>query len=564
MVSVFFSESSCAPMSYQEVMLAACMFPKGLGAFVMDPITGLSTGPFSTRRFRDIMNQDPTLFKDRGIESITQNVLDADREMCDKYVLEAIRQRLVEDGNRRIDCVLVCRILKPLSTEYRWVRQWTLPGILPDDRVVLSGCNEIFDHQARCILESLAEERSLKMLSALSQMAYDCCLWTDERLRILSDTRNCRKWILGNSTRSLINTPLESFLPFDHNKLALRQYFKAVALTCLSPIRLRMNVKNRTLVEVDIWAFKVDNKYIVGLNSVDTGDHQPVERVVAPRLVKKNVTIPFDVPSRIIDNFHESSQAAVISDMYRGLISSLAASLDACCQVGSWEVPAIRTCSSTESEANFDCVVGSLPPQIQKDFLDASERLDYHSCCQMLSFTVCGDANILASSATSISRLTDNSDLLNCVFAFLTDMVPRLNTEPNRQDILLNSLQDGLKRLDHDSYIPAAYRFAIVLLSTASVNPPDPVRLLWLRSTFINTLALPIGPNRDSQLLVSYWVCFLWASAMHAVGTERRIEEALAVLENIINEIEGFETRYPFSSVATRLGLLAHKNLNSS
>ena len=546
--------SSCA---FEDVMLAAYMFPKGLGLFMIDPVSGRSTGPFSTPLYREIMNQDFNLFRARGVESITQNVVTADRTLCDIYVIEAIK-------HQPVDCVLICRILRPNSSQYRWVRQWTLPGMLPNRIVTLSACCDLFETQAERILSTLVEQTSSLMLACVAQKSFDCCLWADERMRILSDTVKCRKWLYGDPNRSLLKSPLESFIPLDQNKLALREYVKSRSGNGpleAKPIRLRMNIANRPLVETDVFVFP----FVTGT--------KPIRYIVALRLVEILTSSLIRAPriSAAAIQHHEPPPVAAdngVGEIYRGILRDWNEAINDCERIRNWIIPVERM-SGFESMSDF--LLMALPPHIQGDFREAAERGDYHSCCQMLSFTIYGDANIMSPQG---ARST-NTDLLHCTFKFLLSFVPKLRSDPARQFSLLSLLQDCqrhvlIRRLDSQLYTSTVYRFALVLLSTAVSNPnyySREIALKWIRSTFADTLNLPVNdiqPNLDRKLLIVYWICLLWAGAMYSMNNQRKTQEAVAVLKTVVSELTSFRKRIPMSPLVNQILFVALRNLTKS
>jgi hypothetical protein len=54
---------------------------------------------------------------------------------------------------------------------------------------------ESFDEGADKLNETLNEERSERIIAAMANRLFDCCLWTDERMRIVNDNVECRKRI---------------------------------------------------------------------------------------------------------------------------------------------------------------------------------------------------------------------------------------------------------------------------------------------------------------------------------------------------------------------------------
>jgi hypothetical protein len=532
-------------LCYEDTLLAAYLCSKGLALFKVDPISGLSRAPFSTPLYDDQMNQDKELLRTRGAESITQHILTADKRFTDLYVLEGLR-RLAQ--NERNDCVLVFRVLKPKSAEYRWVREWVLPSILPDGTVALACCSELYENRVERMFSELLERRSGLMLASLSHKAFDCCLWTDEKARILSDTRECRKWIYGDTSRSLQKTPLESFVPLDQNKLALREYIKSRTNDCI-PIRLRMNA----LVEVDIVVFPFTGKYIVGLKIVTESPLSIHRSLRRSRLDRRSPQDP-----KLVGN--------IVSEIYRNILRDWQESLEQSSETRtsySWIVP-VR-CPSTP-EAISDYILMSLPSHIQNDFVEATKRGDFHSCCQMLSFTVYGNVNIL--SASHWRHLTDNIDLVHCVFRFMLNLVPTLTEEPQKQLNLLKLVHNTQKnmlinRLDRESYFTTVYRFTIVLLSTACSKPEYYLReITWLRSCFVEAVRVPISSDR--QLLTLFWISLLWGGAMFGLNTDRKREEAIMTLKKVVIEIETFKQRHPLSPIVNQQLFVALYNLTRS
>jgi hypothetical protein len=110
-------------------MLAAYAIPKGVAMYKLNPQSGFSTAPFATHKYLGIMNQYRDLFPQNGVAAVTQHMHDTDRELCDMYVIDASERAL--DGDHT-DCIIANRISRGDDGHYSWMRQWTLPGVLPE------------------------------------------------------------------------------------------------------------------------------------------------------------------------------------------------------------------------------------------------------------------------------------------------------------------------------------------------------------------------------------------------------------------------------------------------
>ena len=117
---------------YEQVLLAAYQIPNGLTLFKVDPKTGLTTSPFTTPRYLELMHQDPELLRVNGVAAVTQHVHDCDRTLCDMYVIESSQRELVGE---HIDCLIAYRVKQEGPEEYSWMRQWTISGILPSGHI---------------------------------------------------------------------------------------------------------------------------------------------------------------------------------------------------------------------------------------------------------------------------------------------------------------------------------------------------------------------------------------------------------------------------------------------
>ena len=551
---------------YDRILLTTYLCPTGFCLCKVDPVTGLSTAPFATPAYLEMMNQDSHLLRTRGAQSIILNAYPEDQQRCEAYLLEGMRQLPFTSGRHIVVCPLFFRILmKGPSCEYQWIKETTYLSKLDGHEKTLTivSSSQVCEESVNRMYSILVEERSLKMLSALSQKAYDCCLWTDDRLRILSDTGDCRKWLLGSSTRSLLKIPLESFVPLDHNKLALRDFAQIRTRDAkeVAPLRVRINIAHHILAEVDVYIYPVREcggqrlKYLVAMRLVSgqqqSGGLRHPRRVSTRELGEQGIQM-------------SKYNLAVSNDHFRQILSDWTDSVENSLRqprVRSWIIP-VRLAGR---DAVSEYLLMVLPSHIQGDFTDAANRGDYHACCQMLSFTIHGNANIF-----SARMSTDNSDLVICAFQFLLDLAPKLAKDSARQFSLLSQLQDALKhllvhRLDKERYIAALYGFTITLLSTAVMVPKYYAReiaIKWLRTVFVEALEIPVD-NNDGKVLIVYWICILWSGAMHAFGTQRRTEEAVAVLKKLVGEIEGFKNRYPFSLVANQALFVALHNLTS-
>jgi hypothetical protein len=521
----------------ESVLWTINLLPRGICLFRVDPLSGLSTGPLATPLYLELMNQDAELFRENGVVSGTRHVHDSDRILCDQYVIECMRRLHTQ---RVVNCVLACRIF---TDRYRWVRQWTINSTLPDGAVTYSCLSERFDEGASRIADSLNQERSYLMLASLAKKAFDVCVWTDERLNY------------GGGI------PLESLVPLDQHKLALRQYVKERReenqANLPSPrIRLRMNMGKQLLVEVDFHAFPIKPVgFLVGIKRVDS--QTPCGKAQARRSRKHR-------PS-VVDTRTLNVPSEIVGEVYRNVLSDLAFSLDSCETIRSWLVPVRKP---TAPEAITDYLLMAIPEHVQGDFSEAAAKADFHCCSQLLAFTIYGNANIL--SPCRWRQLTANTDLIHVVLRFFMNMVPLLRHKPARQFNLLSLVHDAQKsilskRLDRPCYISTVYRFAIGLLSEAALNPAyysTETALRWLRSTFMEALTLPIDPEAgDRKMILVYWICLLWAGTMHEMN---RADEALALLRQTERELDKFRERYPFSSLGNRLMSVCLSNLKTS
>lgn len=545
---------------YEQVLLAAYQIPNGLTLFKVDPKTGLTTSPFTTPRYLELMHQDPELLRVNGVAAVTQHVHDCDRTLCDMYVIESSQRELVGE---HIDCLIAYRVKQEGSEEYTWMRQWTISGILHDGYLTWSCMVEPFQEGVDRMVETLNEERSERMLAAFSNKVFHCALLTDERMRIISDSPDQRKRIYGDSSRSLKGAPLESLIPLDQHKLALRTYFRERRENLSKvtpPFRLRMNLRRQMLSEVDIQVFPLaDGHNVVGIDVVGQ-KNQPKTRP-QPKAQSSPVLEP---PKPRIT----TSGPDIIGEVYRNVISDLQYSMQCCERINGWFVPVRKP---KDPEVITDYLLMAIPEHVQADFAEAAQKADYKSCAQILSFTVYGNANILSQSRWK--QLTDNTDLIHVVYRFFVNLVPHLADQPAKQFSLLSTLHDAQKallfrRLDRESYTSTVYRFAIVIMSAAARNPQyysTDISMNWLRPVFMDALKIPIS-DADSghKLLVVYWLCILWAGAMHSMQGERRTQESIAVLRKLETELDNYLRQFPCSLIANELMGLCLSNLKTS
>lgn len=542
----------------EHVVCAAYLLPRGLGLFVIDPISGLSTGPFANPLHFDLLNHDPELFKSSGVQSVTRNAFQADRVLCDMNVLESMRRMTIEGS----ECVLVVRILvpQPGAKEYRWIRQWTPARWLPSESISLTCLAEKFEVGALRILETLKEDRSLLMLASLAMKAYDCCLLVDAKFRIISDSPEGRKWIYGDTNRSLVLTPLESMVPLDQNKLALRQHLKSNEK---EPIVIRVNRARKDLTEVKLVSILIgkittpnqdlipeEAVWLVGMAKIGSAEKKSKSSTLSspPKRMEPSFQIP------LLMSTNRSPPFPMMGEVYRDIFRDWKASIENPLVVNGWMVP-IRRVASPEAISDF--ILMSLPHHLQTDFMSAANRGQFNHCAQLLSFTVFGNANIM--SLRSL-KLTDNTDLIHCVFRFFLNMVPRMHAEPGRQFSLLYSLNESRKqllshRLDAGCFTSMTFRFMLALLSTAIVHPDyysTQFGLKWLRTCFKEVFELLMGTRqtKSSYLLVVQWICLLWAGTMRAMADQT--EEADAVLHRLKRDVEQFLEIHPMSIIANQ------------
>jgi len=543
---------------YEKVLLAAYMIPRGITMFKLDRESGLSSAPLATPRYLELLRQDPVLLRENGVTAVTQHVPDADREVCDMEVLASSERELLGE---HVECAIAFRVRQPDGTS-PWMRQWTLTGQLSSGYVAWSCLVEPFDEQASRMIETLNEERCERMIATLCGKVFDCCLCTDERMRILSDSTNCRKSVYGDTSRSLKGAPLESLVPLDQHKLALRSYIQSRKRCCMNlvaPLRLRMNLRKQMLMEVGIQVFPAqEGGYIVGIEIL----RQKETPKISSKQKTKLAVIEQPKPRAAFTG------PDVIAEVYRNVIRDLLNSVQLCERINGWLVPVRKPMTP---EAITDYLLMAIPEHLQADFAEAADKADYQSCAQMLSFTGYGNANILSSARWK--QLTDNSDLIHTVYRFFANLVPQLADQPARQFSLLSNLHDAQKallskRLDRECYTSTVYRFAIVILSAAARNPEyysTDISIHWLRSVFVDALKLPIPEEEAGQkLLLVYWMCIIWAGAMHGMKTDKRTEEAIAVLKGLEGRLDNYLRKIPCSATANELMTLCLTNLKTS
>jgi hypothetical protein len=536
---------------YERVLLAANLIPKGITLLKLDPAVGVSSAPFASPKYIELMRQDPVLLRENGVASVTLHVHDADRALCDMQVVASSKQEI---EGQHSDCRLTFRLGDSDGTGLSWMRQHTMTGVLPSGHVGWSCLVEPFDEEAGRIVETLNEDRTGRMLAGMASKAFDSCLWLDERIRIISDSSTIRKRVYGDSSRSL-----ESLLPLDHHKLALRTYAKdrkQDSQRLMPALRLRMNLNKHLLTEVDMEVYPIQDKgYVVGIKSL------------APRKESKKTEKPKLEMVQPPPNIYKPGPDPV-GEAYRNLLRDLQYSLDHCESINGWLVPIRRI---TSPEVITDYLLMAIPHHMQGDFAEAADKADFQNCAQLLSFTVYGNANILRQSQWK--QLTENSDLIHVVFRFFMNLVPKLADQPARQFSLLSIVHDAqkallVKRLERECYISTVYRFAIVTLSTAASNPEyysTDISMRWLRSVFVEALKTPMATEAsDRKLLVVHWMCLIWAGAMHSINDEHRTQEAVAVLRRLEVEIDIYRRKFPLSIMSNELMAVCLSNLKTT
>jgi hypothetical protein len=164
---------------------------------------------------------------------------------------------------------------------------------------------------------------------------------------------------------------VESLVPLDQHKIDLRTYVKSRnenIRKIAAPQRLRMNLKNQMLAQVDLQVFPMENDAcIVGIELIRE------IRVVKPVLSEKpNVALSDQPKAKTIDMGHD-----IVCEVYRNVIRDLQNSIEFCERIIGWLLPVRKPMTP-----------------VQADFAEAAQKTDYQSCAKKLSFTLYGYANI--------------------------------------------------------------------------------------------------------------------------------------------------------------------------
>lgn len=106
------------------------------------------------------------------------------------------------------------------------------------------------------------------------------------------------------------------------------------------------------------------------------------------------------------------------------------------------------------------------------------------------------------------------------------------------------------------------------MFSAAALNPEyysTDIAMNWLRSVFVDALKVPIKEHKAGhKLLLVYWMCMLWAGAMHSMNAEKRVAEAIALLRKLESEIDKYLAHFKFSSFASDIMAVCVANLKIS
>lgn len=512
----------------QLVDMATDDLPRGLSLIRLDLESALTTGVFGNQLYCDMFHITQEQLMAQGLVAITTNGLYEDYHLFDIVVPEYIKQWS--------DTVVVFRVVA--GDRVAWIRQLTHFTWAGGSSIVGASVLENFAAGADAIARSLKGSRSEFMLSAITQSVFPIAVWVDAKLRITAASPATAS-LLAPSRDTVTGLPLELFVSLDQHKLKLRSFLRTrrdqnAPLVC----RLRMNIGDRNLVQVDVFPFSMNGATIIGINPVD-----PIISL-AKRRKRRSARAPATAggPAERADE----PSTAVINETFRWLFRDWFEAMTAgWAAVGpaDWRVPT-RIIAYQESVTNE--LILALPNYLQSEFLSASAAANYQLCAQLLSYTVYGDVNILGHP----KQLTANLDLVQCVYRFFINMVSALSGDVKRQHALLMALSESrktliVKKLTKPLCIMLNLGFALTLLSAANKNPANfSDSLPWLRAAFADALETPPLPQIDEgrKLPVMYWLCILWASFMHAIG---RAEEARGLLSGTLEELEAYTARHP-------------------
>ena len=511
---------------YENIRYMCETVGKGLGIFELDPVSGKSWLLFGTEEYSRLCGASIEDLKEFGVPSVGRYIPDEDRRRAAKYMHQSmcsltswtIAPRIYRDGS------------------YRFTRFAGYCTAGDNGTVLSSVIAEDFSDHAREIEKANVEKSASCMLRSFLSAVFDVSFYIDNQYRILDDSSKLEHF-LGTRPKGLC---LDSFLfSADQSRFSafMTSRKKQQPTDIASMIRLRLCTGQGMLIDVELFCSPNFIQSVDGLDyssnvstvcpsdagsgTLPVNDGQPTEFLIGLRVICDSSTST----GKLIDS----------ATGYRGLVSDIRASLEtAISSIHEWTVPGTDSGVSSDAADIEDCVIRRLSPERQTRFRSHLNDRDHNTLAALL---------IEADVALDVT-----------VAQLFLNLAKRGSVDDARRIILMLDRW----RTKTDAFVLIAicvfYLRLEVDQDTFSEDSID-----WSRRFFAQTLksADTLDDCAELQIIVHY-ICLLWSCLCKI---QQRHEEATAVLEQVLADMNSYIVHYPECNIGKKLELVARHNL---
>jgi hypothetical protein len=361
-------------------------------------------------------------------------------------------------------------------------------------------------------------------MASLIKTVCDCWYIIDNRLRVMNEC-----W--------LKNKPLDILIPLDESRLRIRSAMNQQTW----PIRIKMNVLNQSMIDVDLFGARVtDQRVVLGVKLVNPlpSKRKRVVRPPASRLSTVSSSSSMTMDDRLTERL-------VFRRLNFDLIKSF---LNSVASPNGWVVPDFNV---GEIDSVIDEITAAIPSHLQSEFTEAVSDCNFSGVSELLSCSVFGNINVC-----SKNPLAWCPEMLISAYRLLLHMA--LSSAEGYG--LIHRLDEARKtwvfrRLEQPSNCFVSLSFALTSVSIAIKNK-------WRVDSFLRKLfvdSIKTSSRFPQTRFAQYWLCILWASLAH-VG--RNYEESREVLESLMNVLEDESKVAPMSLTVCLLKRVTLKDLS--